>query len=75
MTKKAVIKKGATKKGVTKNDSIKTSATMDMFRFSRSAIDELNGNPGMHGQTRKQFALLLAGLSVVLLMLYAMIVW
>jgi hypothetical protein len=42
-------------------------------RFSASSIDELNG----HRETRstKNFALLLAGLAALLLLLYVQIVW
>jgi hypothetical protein len=45
------------------------------FRFSTSAIAELNRQPGTGPLPRKQFALLLVGLVAVVLLLYAQIVW
>ncbi len=45
------------------------------FRFGTSAIAELNRQPGTGPLPRRQFALLMAGLAVVLLLLYAQIVW
>jgi hypothetical protein len=45
------------------------------FRFSASAIAELNRQPGTGPLPRKQFALLMLGLAAVLLLLYAQIVW
>jgi hypothetical protein len=75
MTKRGVSKRNVSKIAATKKGMRKKGITMDLFRFSRSAIDELNRDPGMHRQTRKEFAVLMAGLGVVLLMLYAIIVW
>jgi hypothetical protein len=45
------------------------------FRFSASAIAELNRQPGTGPLPRKQFVLLMLGLAAVLLLLYAQIVW
>jgi hypothetical protein len=45
------------------------------FRFSASAIEELNRQPGTGPLPRRQFVLLMSGLVVVLLLLYGQIVW
>jgi len=45
------------------------------FRFSASAIAELNRQPGTGPLPRRQFVFLMLGLVVVLLLLYAQIVW
>jgi hypothetical protein len=45
------------------------------FRFSTSAIAELNRQPGTGPLPKRQFALLLVGLAAVVLLLYAQIVW
>lgn len=45
------------------------------YRFSPSAIDELNKPPGSQRLSAKQFALLMAGLVALLLLLYVQIVW
>jgi hypothetical protein len=44
-------------------------------RFSASSIDELNGHPETRYGSTKNFALLLAGLAALLLLLYVQIVW
>jgi len=45
------------------------------YGFSPSAIDELNKHAGSHRLSAKQFALLMAGLVALLLLLYVQIVW
>jgi hypothetical protein len=45
------------------------------FRFSTSAIAELNRQPGTGPLPSRQFALLLVGLVAVVLLVYAQIVW
>ena len=49
--------------------------TEKAYGFSTSAIDELNKHPGTQRQSARQFALLMAGLGVMLLLLYVQIVW
>jgi hypothetical protein len=48
--------------------------TEKAYGFSTSAIDEFNKQPGTHHLPARQFALLMAGLSALLL-LYVLIVW
>jgi hypothetical protein len=45
------------------------------FRFSKSAIDELNKHADTRHVSAKQFVLLLVGLAVVLVLLYVQIIW
>jgi hypothetical protein len=45
------------------------------YGFGPSAIDELNKPPGSQRLSAKQFALLMAGLVALLLLLYVQIVW
>jgi hypothetical protein len=49
--------------------------TEKAYRFSASAIDELNKHRGAQRQSKRQFALLMAGLVALLLLLYVQIVW
>ena len=42
-------------------------------RFSKAAIDELNGQD--RPQTKKQFWLLMGGIAILLALLYVMIIW
>ena len=44
-------------------------------RFSASSIDELNGHNNTRYGSKKNFALLLAGLAALVLLLYLQIVW
>jgi hypothetical protein len=46
-----------------------------VYRFSASAIDELNRLPSAKRPPPRQFPLLMAGLVAVLLLLYVQIVW
>jgi hypothetical protein len=45
------------------------------YRFSASAIDELNSHPRTARVPTKYFALLMVGLTTLLLLLYLQIVW
>jgi hypothetical protein len=45
------------------------------YRFSASAIDELNSHRRTPRVSTKDFALLMAGLTALLLLLYVQIVW
>lgn len=45
------------------------------YRFGKSAIDELNGRPRARRVPTKDFALLMAGLIALLVLLYVQIVW
>jgi hypothetical protein len=45
------------------------------YRFSASAIDELNKHRGAQRLSTRRFALLMAGLVALLLLLYVQIVW
>jgi hypothetical protein len=57
-------------------EQIRKSAMIEKtYRFSPSAIDELNKPPGSQRLSAKQFALLMAGLVALLLLLYVQIVW
>jgi hypothetical protein len=49
--------------------------TEKAYGFSKSAIDELNKQPSTQRLSARQFALLMAGLGVLLLLLYVQIVW
>jgi len=49
--------------------------TEKAYSFSTSAIDELNKQPGIQRLPPRQFALLMAGLVALLLILYVQIVW
>jgi hypothetical protein len=49
--------------------------TEKAYRFSASAIDELNKHRGAQRLSKRQFALLMAGLVALLLLLYVQIVW
>ena len=49
--------------------------TEKAYRFSASAIDELNKHLGFQRLPAGQFALLMAGLAALLLLLYVQIVW
>jgi len=49
--------------------------TEKAYRFSASAIDELNKHSGFQRLPARQFALLMAGLTALLLLLYVRIVW
>jgi hypothetical protein len=49
--------------------------TEKAYRFSASAIDELNKHSGIRRLPASQFALLMADLAALLLVLYAQIVW
>ena len=49
--------------------------TEKAYRFSASAIDELNKPSGIQRLPAGQFALLMAGLATLLLLLYVQIVW
>jgi hypothetical protein len=53
----------------------KNGVTEGLYRFGRSAIDELNRNQRPRCQTSMEIALLMVGLSMLLFLLYAMIVW
>jgi hypothetical protein len=53
----------------------RAAMTEEAYRFSTSAVDELNKHPGTQRQSAKQFALLMAGLGVLLFLLYVQIVW
>jgi hypothetical protein len=48
--------------------------TEKAYRFSASAIDELNKHRGTQRLSKRQFALLMAGLVALLLLLYVQIV-
>jgi hypothetical protein len=45
------------------------------YRFSASAIDELNSHPRTPRVPTKDFALLMVGLTALLVLLYLQIVW
>jgi hypothetical protein len=45
------------------------------YRFNPSAIDELNSHPPTPGVPAKDFALLMVGLTALLLLLYLEIAW
>jgi hypothetical protein len=49
--------------------------TEKAYRFSKSAIKELNGGPGSPRLGPRQFALLMLGLGALMLLLYLQIVW
>jgi hypothetical protein len=49
--------------------------TEKAYGFSTSATDELNEQPGTQHLPARQFALLMAGLAALLLLLYVQIVW
>ena len=49
--------------------------TEKAYSFSTSAIDELNKQPGIQRLPLRQFALLIASLAALLLLLYVQIVW
>jgi hypothetical protein len=49
--------------------------TEKAYGFSTSAIGELNKQPGTHRLPARQFALLMAGLAGLLVLLYVQIVW
>jgi hypothetical protein len=49
--------------------------TEKAYRFSASAIDELNKHSGSRRLPARQFALLMAGLAALLLLLYVQLVW
>jgi hypothetical protein len=49
--------------------------TEKAYGFSKSTIDELNKQPGIQRLPARQFALLMAGLAALLLLLYLQIVW
>ena len=49
--------------------------TEKAYRFSASAIDKLNKHRGAQRLSKRQFALLMAGLVALLLLLYVQIVW
>lgn len=49
--------------------------TEKAHRFSASAIEELNKHAGLRRLPARQFALLMAGLAALLLLLYVQIVW
>jgi hypothetical protein len=53
----------------------KSAMTEKAYRFSASAIDELNKHRGLQRLPARQFALLMAGLVALLLLLYVQIVW
>jgi hypothetical protein len=46
-----------------------------LYRFGASAIDELNKDRTVQRPKARQFALLMAGLVAVMLLLYMQIVW
>jgi hypothetical protein len=49
--------------------------TEKAYRFSTSAISRLNKQPGTQPLQPRQFAVLMASLVVLLLLLYLQIVW
>jgi hypothetical protein len=49
--------------------------TEKAYGFGKSAIDEFNKQPGTQQLPARQFALLMAGLAALLLLLYLQIVW
>jgi hypothetical protein len=53
----------------------RAAMTEKAYGFSKSAVDELNKHPGTPRQSARQFALLMAGLGVLLFLLYVQIVW
>ena len=53
----------------------RAAMTEKAYRFSASAIDELNKHRGAQRLSKRQFALLMAGLVALLLLLYVQIVW
>jgi hypothetical protein len=53
----------------------RAAMTENGYRFSASAINELNKRPDAQNLSAKQFALLIAGLAALLLLLYLQIVW
>jgi hypothetical protein len=48
---------------------------MDLHRFGDSAIDELNGCRTAPREPAKNFVSLMIGLFILLLVLYALIIW
>jgi hypothetical protein len=49
--------------------------TEKAYRFGISAINELNKHPDTRRLPARQFALLMVGLSALLLLFYVQIVW
>jgi hypothetical protein len=49
--------------------------TEKAYRFSASAIDEMNKRSATRRLQARRFALLMAGLAALLLLLYVQIVW
>lgn len=46
-----------------------------LHRYGKSAIDELNGHPEARRVPTRDFALLMTGLTALLVLLYALILW
>ena len=53
----------------------KAAMSEKAYRFSASAIDELNGHPRTPRVPTKDFAKLMVGLTALLLLLYLQIAW
>jgi hypothetical protein len=53
----------------------RAAVTEKAYRFGAAVTDELNGHPGTRRLPTIQFALLMGGLAVLLLLLYAQIIW
>jgi hypothetical protein len=54
---------------------MKAAMNKTQYRFSASAIDELNRHPDTQRLPTKTFALLIAGLAGLLFLFYLQIVW
>jgi hypothetical protein len=52
-----------------------TAMAENTHRFGMSAIDELNGHRWARREPKKNFALLMSGLIILLVLLYVQIVW